>query len=179
MNRLFFTKGNSVPLAFNVVLIEPEIPQNTGNIIRLCANTGANLHLVGPLGFELSDTALRRASLDYSDLTNVVIHSSFKDFLTTADKSRIFATTTHASISYNQVTYQDGYWIIFGSESKGLPLHLIEELDVNNCISIPMMPANRSLNLSNAVAVTIFEMWRQLEFKGSILPNAGFQNYFS
>ena len=179
MNRLFFTKGNIEPLAFNVVLIEPEIPQNTGNIIRLCANTGANLHLVGPLGFELSDTALRRASLDYSDLTNVVIHSSFKDFLTTADKSRIFATTTHASISYNQVTYQDGDWIMFGSESKGLPLHLIQELDATNCISIPMMPANRSLNLSNAVAVTIFEMWRQLEFKGSNLPHAGFQNYFS
>lgn len=166
-------------MAFNVVLIEPEIPQNTGNIIRLCANTGATLHLVKPLGFELSDSALRRASLDYSDLANVIIHNSFKDFLHTAKQSRIFATTSHSDIPYHQVAYQDGDSIIFGSESKGLPPDLIQELDPGNCISIPMMPANRSLNLSNAVAVIIFEMWRQMEFMGSKFPSADSPKYFS
>ena len=162
----FFIREATKLLAFNVILVEPEIPQNTGNIIRLCANVGATLHLVKPLGFELTDSALRRASLDYSDLTNVIIHDSLEEFLGTTSIDRIFATSSQANTSYHCVQYQDGDSIIFGSESVGLPSTLLDSLPTQNCISIPMMPANRSLNLSNAVAVTIYEMWRQLEFRG-------------
>ena len=153
-------------MPLHIVLFNPEIPQNTGNIIRLCANTGANLHLVEPLGFDLTDSALRRASLDYRDLTNVKVHNSLEDFLRTKSVDRIFATSSQSNTSYHCVQYQDGDSVIFGSESVGLPSTLLDRVPPQNCITIPMMPANRSLNLSNAVAIMIYEMWRQLEFQG-------------
>ena len=167
-------------MPFNVALVAPEIPQNTGNIIRLCANTGARLHLVEPLGFSLTEKPLRRAALDYSDLTDVVVHKSIKSLFGVIDLSRTFVTTTGGTTTYDQVEYQDGDTVIFGSESKGLPDEVIAGLPPpENRISIPMMPANRSINLSNAVALVLYEMWRQQSFYGSSTPAPGSREYFS
>ncbi|MEE8046108.1 MAG: tRNA (cytidine(34)-2'-O)-methyltransferase [Dehalococcoidia bacterium] len=166
-------------MPFNVALIAPEMPQNTGNIIRLCANTGSRLHLVEPLGFSLDEKQLRRASLDYRDLTDVVVHETFDSFMTSIDPTRAFATTTGGTTTYDQVEYQDGDTVIFGSESQGLPNKIIAEFHPDNRISIPMMPANRSLNLSNAVATVVYEMWRQQSFAGSETPTADSSKYFS
>ena len=124
-------------MPFNVALIAPEMPQNTGNIIRLCANTGSRLNLVEPLGFNLDEKQLRRASLDYRDLTEVVVHESFESFMTSIDPARAFATTTIGTTTYDQVKYQDGDTVIFGSESRGLPDNIIAGFDQNNRISIP------------------------------------------
>ena len=152
----------------NVVLITPEIPQNTGNIIRLCANIGARLHLVEPLGFRLDDKGLRRASLDYRDLTDVVCHPSIESFWESTDKHRIYGATPNGQVLYDAPRYRLGDTILFGPESSGLPRQIVEKLPPNNRVRIPMKPANRSLNISNAVAVIAFEMWRQMSFGGSL-----------
>lgn len=163
----------------NLVLIAPEIPQNTGNVIRLCANVGARLHLVKPLGFELENPGLRRASLDYSDLTDILVHESIDEFLQTISINRVYAATTSGTIPYTAPQYKLGDTIVFGSESLGLPDSFVDTLKLENRVYIPMMPANRSLNLSNAAAIVVYEMWRQIHFHGS----SDFQNrnpyYFS
>jgi len=166
-------------LPSNVVLVAPEIPQNTGNIIRLCANTGSRLHLVEPMGFSLTEKSLRRASLDYSDLAELVVHKSFEALLESIDATQMFVTTTGGTISYDKVDFQDGDTVVFGSESKGLPDEIISALPPSNRIRIPMMPANRSINLSNAVALVVYEMWRQNSFSGEEQPTPTSQEYFS
>lgn len=166
-------------MPFNVALIEPEIPQNTGNIIRLSANTGARLHLVEPLGFSLGEKQLRRASLDYSHLVDVEVHESIESFMKSLDKDRVFITTSSGATHYDQVDYRGGDTVIFGSESRGLSDELIANTPARNQISIPMMPSNRSLNLSNAVALVVYEMWRQQSFAGSENPTQETPKYFS
>lgn len=152
---------------FNVVLINPEIPQNTGNIIRLCANVGARLHLVKPLGFHLDNASLKRASLDYRDLTNIVSYDSIDAFLAKDFLGQTFAALPNASIPYTSVKYNIGDTILFGSELTGLPQRIVESVPAKNRLHIPMKPSNRSINLSNSVAVIVYEMWRQLNFIGS------------
>lgn len=164
---------------FNIVLISPEIPHNTGNIIRLCANLGARLHLVKPLGFKLFDPKLKRAALDYGDLTDVIQHDSAEAFLEKNTSDQIYGTLTDGDVEYTKPNYQLGDTIIFGSESVGLPRHVVNKIKPQNRIRIPMMPSNRSMNLSNAVSVVAFEMWRQLEFCGSSNNPANESNYFS
>ena len=153
---------------FNVVLVEPEIPPNTGNVIRLCANSGARLHLVRPLGFELSDKQLRRAGLDYHEFADVRVHDNFDRLLEVeqADSQRLFCCTTRGVRSYAEVNYAAGDWLVFGSESRGLDARLRERFDATQRLRVPMRPGNRSLNLSNAVAVVLYEAWRQLAFAG-------------
>lgn len=155
---------------FNVVLVHPEIPPNTGNVIRLCANTGATLHLVKPLGFSLDDKHMKRAGLDYHEYATIRIHESWEAFLASEqpDTSRMFAMTTHGSSIFSTLTFQPGDWFVFGAESCGLPAQVRDAFPLNQRIRLPMRPDNRSLNLSNAVAVTVFEAWRQNGFSGSI-----------
>ena len=148
----------------NVVLVNPEIPQNTGNIIRLCANAGARLHLVEPLGFQLNDAKLRRAALDYSDLVDVVSHKSIDSVFDIIDTTTMYATVINSPVAYTDQVFQRGDTIIFGAESTGLSDVVLSRLSSQNQLAIPMTPANRSLNLSNAVAIVVYEMWRQLEF---------------
>ena len=164
---------------FNVVLISPEIPQNTGNIIRLCANVGAYLHLVKPLGFNLDDPRLRRASLDYSDIANVVVHESSAQLFGSRMINRVFAATTNSIVPYTQPSYQLGDTIILGRESLGLSDDIVENVLPENRVHIPMQPANRSLNLSNATAIIVYEMWRQLQFHGAPSPIDNKKTYFS
>lgn len=152
---------------FNVVLVAPEIPQNTGNIIRLCANLGARLHLVEPLGFNLENPGLKRASLDYNDLTDVTVHESIDSFLGSVSINRVFGAMMPGTVFYNDPRYQLGDTIVFGSESTGLDSEVVEKIYHENRIQIPMKPANRSLNISNAVAIIVYEMWSQIEFFGS------------
>jgi tRNA (cytidine/uridine-2'-O-)-methyltransferase len=166
-------------MPFNVALVAPEIPQNTGNIIRLCANTGARLHLVQPLGFDLSEKALRRAYLDYRDLANVVVHDSFEVFAESIDMTRAFAATSGGTTTYDQVEYRDGDTVIFGSESRGLSSEILADFTPENRINIPMMPSNRSINLSNAVSLVVYEMWRQQSFAGSDVQSPDSGPYFS
>ncbi|NQW20300.1 MAG: tRNA (cytidine(34)-2'-O)-methyltransferase [Chloroflexi bacterium] len=166
-------------MPFNVALIAPEIPQNTGNIIRLCANTGARLHLVEPLGFSLTEHGLRRAALDYEHLANVAVHESYEDLLESIDPDRMLATTVAGNTSYDKVDYQDGDTIIFGSESRGLPSSITSTFHPSKQIRIPMMPSNRSINLSNAVALVLYEMWRQHDFVGDKLRLSDPPQYFS
>ena len=154
------------PIA-NVVLIAPEIPQNTGNVIRLCANVGARLHLVEPLGFRLENPGLRRASLDYSDLTDIFVHNSIDEFFQTISIGSVYGATIPGTVLYTSPRYQLGDTIVFGSESVGLPASLVDKLNLENRVQIPMMPANRSLNISNAVAIIVYEMWRQIGFSGA------------
>ncbi len=166
-------------MPFNVALFAPEIPQNTGNIIRLCANTGARLHLIEPLGFSLHEKHLRRASLDYRHLTDVTVHKSFRSFLASVSLIRTFAAMVGQATTYNRVEYRDGDTIIFGPESRGLPDEIVSELPLENRIGIPMMPSNRSINISNAVAVVMYEMWRQQCFSGAESPTPNSERYFS
>ena len=168
---------NRMPL--NVALVAPEIPQNTGNIIRLCANAGARLHLVEPLGFTLTERGLRRASLDYRDLADVIVHKSFQGLLKSVDPGRTFIATLDGKTSYHELKYRDDDTVIFGSESHGLPDEVISTFFSGNCIRIPMMPSNRSINLSNAVALVVYEMWRQLAFAGDKFPIPYSKQYFS
>ena len=149
-----------------VVLYQPEIPPNTGNIIRLCANTGCSLHLIKPLGFELDDKRMRRAGLDYREFADVRVYPNLEEFLQQNGQPRIFGATTKAASSYHQVGYRAGDAILFGPETRGLPAELIEHLGEDGTIRIPMLPASRSLNLSNAAAVVVYEALRQLEFPG-------------
>ncbi len=150
---------------FNVVLVEPEIPPNTGNVIRLCANTGAHLHLVQPLGFPLDSAKMRRAGLDYHELASFRTHNDWSAFLAreAPDPQRLFAVTTKGSRSVYDVPFQRGDWVVFGSETKGLGDRLKEFTEPQR-VRIPMRPDNRSLNLSNAVAVVVYEAWRQFGF---------------
>jgi tRNA (cytidine/uridine-2'-O-)-methyltransferase len=149
---------------YNIVLYEPEIPPNTGNIIRLCANTGSHLHLIKPMGFELNESRVKRAGLDYHDMANVQQHESYQDFLTSIQPSRIFACTTKGSRCYADVDFQAGDTFVFGPETRGLPMSLLESLPAEQWLRIPMVPNSRSLNLSNSVAVILYEAWRQLGF---------------
>lgn len=150
---------------FHIVLFEPEIPPNTGNIIRLCANTGSQLHLIEPLGFELDDKRLRRAGLDYHEYAQVKRHSSLKGCLAELPDQRLFAFTTKGSHNYAEVAFREGDIFLFGPESRGLPTDIRESVPVEQCLRLPMRPECRSLNLSNAVAVVVYEAWRQLDFK--------------
>lgn len=151
---------------FHVILYQPEIPPNTGNIMRLCANCGCHLHLVGPLGFDLDDRKLRRAGLDYREWASVKQYSSLDEFLELTKPERIWAVSTRGKRLYSDVCYKPGDAFLFGPETRGLPGELLETTDTRQAIRMPMVPASRSLNLSNAVAVLIYEAWRQLEFKG-------------
>jgi len=145
----------------HIALYQPEIPPNTGNIIRLCANTGAQLHLIHPLGFELDDKRMRRAGLDYHEWANVIQYADAQEFIEKNQHRRIFACTTKTEQLYHTVDYQDDDLFLFGPETRGLP----EELRAPfNALRIPMLPHSRSLNLSNSVAVILFEAWRQLDF---------------
>ncbi|MCK9530917.1 MAG: tRNA (uridine(34)/cytosine(34)/5-carboxymethylaminomethyluridine(34)-2'-O)-methyltransferase TrmL [Thiohalobacteraceae bacterium] len=152
----------------HVVLHNPEIPQNTGNIIRLCANTGAALHLVEPLGFELDDSRLRRAGLDYHEYASLRVHPSFDAFVASVQPGRCFALTTGGARSFTDVAFRQGDALIFGAESRGLPAPVKERIPEAHRLRIPMRPDNRSLNLSNAVAVAVYEVWRQFGFDGAI-----------
>ncbi|GLO62174.1 tRNA (cytidine(34)-2'-O)-methyltransferase [Vibrio sp. MACH09] len=157
----------------DIALYEPEIAPNTGNIIRLCANCGANLHLIEPLGFDLEEKKVRRAGLDYRDLARVKRHkdlAAFIEYLTDQREGdfRLIACTTKTTGHHIDASYQDGDVLLFGPETRGLPAELIESLPMEQRIRIPMMPDSRSLNLSNAVAIIAFEAWRQQGFEGAI-----------
>lgn len=152
----------------HVVLYEPEIPPNTGNIIRLCANTGCQLHLIEPLGFTLEDKQMRRAGLDYSEYATVKVHASYQAFLETEQPSRLFGLTTKGSRFYHEVSYQEGDYLMFGPETRGLPVGVRESLPEAQRIRVPMRPESRSLNLSNTAALVVYEAWRQLGFDGGV-----------
>ena len=149
---------------FDIALFEPCIAPNTGNIIRLVANNGCRLHLIEPLGFELEDKQLRRAGLDYHDLANVTRYANFEQFYSTFSGQRILACTTRGQVSYDQIKYQPGDVLLFGSEVSGLSESIHAIIPDKHKIRIPMRPSNRSLNLSNSVAIISYEAWRQLEF---------------
>ena len=151
---------------FHIALYEPRIAPNTGNIIRLTANNGCHLHLIEPLGFELEDKQLRRAGLDYHDLTNVTLHANYDKFLQVVDGQRILACTTRGGQHYDQIDYKRDDVLLFGSETSGLPEEIHQSLDPAQQIRIPMQADSRSLNLSNAVAIISYEAWRQLGFAG-------------
>jgi len=149
---------------FHVVLYQPEIPPNTGNIIRLCANTGNRLHLIKPLGFELDDKKLRRAGLDYREWASVAVYESLDDFNVSIKPNRVWALSTRGSRSYNEVSYQAEDAFLFGPETRGLPQSLLEALAPEQVVRLPMVSQSRSLNLSNSVAVLVYEAWRQQGF---------------
>ena len=153
---------------FNVVLVEPEIPPNTGNVIRLCANTGARLHLVRPLGFELDDKQLRRAGLDYHEYATLKVFDSFADLLAAEQPpaARMFALSTKATQPVAEVKFEAGDWFVFGAETRGLPEALRQRFAPEQCLRLPMLAHSRSLNLSNAVAVVVYEAWRQCGYEG-------------
>jgi tRNA (cytidine/uridine-2'-O-)-methyltransferase len=150
---------------FHCILYQPEIPPNTGNIIRLCANTGVQLHLIHPLGFELADKKLKRAGLDYHEWAEIQEYESLAVCLEKLQPSRLFACSTRGQRNYAAPHYQIGDAFLFGPETRGLPQTLLNELPPEQVIRIPMQKGNRSLNLSNAVAIIIYEAWRQLDFK--------------
>lgn len=153
---------------FHVVLVQPEIPPNTGNIIRLCANTGCQLHLIKPLGFPLDDKRMVRAGLDYHEFADLKVYESWDDFLERAqpERMRLFALTTKGSNILTETAFQAGDWFVFGSETRGLPNEVRESFPLNQRIRLPMMPNNRSLNLSNSAAIIVYEAWRQCDFVG-------------
>jgi tRNA (cytidine/uridine-2'-O-)-methyltransferase len=152
---------------FNIVLFQPEIPPNTGNAIRLCANTGSTLHLVKPLGFDLYHKNARRAGLDYDDLATVRLHVSFDDCLQALGSARLFTVETSGTKRYSDADFQPGDALIFGSERRGLPPKVLDLVPPERQLTIPMLAGNRSLNLSNAVALVVYEAWRQNGFQGS------------
>ncbi len=148
-----------------VALYEPEIPPNTGNIIRLCANTGFELHLIEPLGFNLDDKRCRRAGLDYHEFARVNTHKNYNEFSTSIDSSRIFACSTKGTKNYADVNFQKDDVLLFGPETRGLPAEILSQCQSEHIIRIPMLANSRSLNLSNSVAIIVYEAWRQLKFK--------------
>ncbi len=152
----------------HVVLYQPEIPPNTGNIIRLCANTGAKLHLIHPLGFKLEDRALRRAGLDYHEWADLEQHDSFEDFMKNVAPKRLFACSTKGRKVYTEVEYKSGDMLLFGSETKGLPDDILQSLGEEYVLRLPMKEQSRSLNLSNTVAVVVYHAWADLGFPESI-----------
>lgn len=151
----------------DIVLYQPEIPPNTGNIIRLCANTGFHLHLIRPLGFELEDKRARRAGLDYHEMARVKVHPQLKDYLEHRKPPRVFGITTKGKRPYHEVSFEPGDALLFGPETRGLPPEVLDSLPMSHRLRIPMRPDSRSMNLSNAVAVLVYESWRQLKFAGS------------
>ncbi|MEZ3501059.1 tRNA (uridine(34)/cytosine(34)/5-carboxymethylaminomethyluridine(34)-2'-O)-methyltransferase TrmL [Pantoea sp. KPR_PJ] len=153
----------------NIVLFEPEIPPNTGNIIRLCANTGFRLHLIEPLGFAWDDKRLRRAGLDYHEFTAIQKHENYAAFLQAEQPRRLFALTTKGTPAHSAVNYQEGDYLLFGPESRGLPADILNALPADQKIRIPMRAESRSMNLSNAVSVVVYEAWRQLDYAGARL----------
>ncbi|MCW1877078.1 tRNA (uridine(34)/cytosine(34)/5-carboxymethylaminomethyluridine(34)-2'-O)-methyltransferase TrmL [Erwinia sp. INIA-01] len=153
----------------HIVLFEPEIPPNTGNIIRLCANTGFQLHLIEPLGFAWDDKRLRRAGLDYHEFTAIKHHANFEAFVAAEAPERLFALTTKGTPAHSAVSYQDGDYLLFGPETRGLPASILDALPAQQKIRIPMMADSRSMNLSNAVSVVVYEAWRQLGYAGALL----------
>jgi len=152
---------------FNVVLFEPEIPPNTGNIIRLCANIGATLHLIKPLGFDLEDKKLRRAGLDYREFVNINIHDNYTAFLSEINSVRIFACSTRGKKYYSDIQFQKDDIFLFGPETRGLPKKILDDMENDQIIRLPMLPESRSLNLSNATAAILYEAWRQNDFAGA------------
>jgi tRNA (cytidine/uridine-2'-O-)-methyltransferase len=151
---------------FHVVLYQPEIPPNTGNIIRLCANTGSHLHLIHPLGFELDDKRLRRAGLDYHEFAAVAQHADLAAFLESVKPQRLFGVSTRGRQRYDEVEYRAGDALMFGPETRGLPQPVLDELPPERRLRLPMRAGQRSLNLSNSVAVLLYEAWRQHGFAG-------------
>jgi len=151
---------------FNILLYQPEIPPNTGNSIRLCANTGAHLHLIAPLGFDLSEPQLKRAGLDYHDLARVKVHADLASCLAEVVHTRLFVIETDGVRGYHEASYAAGDSFLFGRETSGLPADVVAALPAHERLRIPMRPSNRSLNLSNAVAVVVYEAWRQTGFAG-------------
>jgi tRNA (cytidine/uridine-2'-O-)-methyltransferase len=154
---------------FHVILYQPEIPPNTGNIIRLCANTGCQLHLIKPLGFTLEDKQLLRAGLDYHEFAKLQVHDDLASCLSAFDAARVFALTTKGAGVFHDLSYRAGDAFLFGPESRGLPAEVLGEFPDAQRVRLPMRPDNRSLNLSNTVAVAIFEAWRQTGFSGANL----------
>lgn len=155
---------------FNVVLVAPEIPPNTGNVIRLCANTGARLHLVRPLGFDLEDKQLRRAGLDYREYATVKVHADYASLLASErpDPARLFALTTRGETMLGDAAFRPGDWFVFGSETRGLDPGLRDAFPRERRVRLPMRPDSRSLNLSNAVAVVVYEAWRQCGYRDGV-----------
>jgi tRNA (cytidine/uridine-2'-O-)-methyltransferase len=151
---------------FHVVLYQPEIPPNTGNVIRLCANTGSRLHLIGPLGFDMDDSKLRRAGLDYREWASVSVHRSLACFARDLRPMRTWAVSTRGTRGYNEVRYCSGDALLFGPETRGLPSAVLDDVGPDHCLRLPMVARSRSLNLSNAVAVVVYEAWRQSGFEG-------------
>ena len=156
-----------IDLPIDVVLFEPEIPPNTGNVIRLCANTGARLHLVQPLGFELDDRRLRRAGLDYHEFADMQVHDGFEQLRRALPTQRMFGFTTKASRHFFDATFAADDVLLFGPETRGLPAAVLESLPAEQRLRIPMRESSRSLNLANAVAIAVFEAWRQLGYAGA------------
>ncbi len=157
----------------DVVLYQPEIPPNTGNLIRLCANTGFRLHLIEPLGFTLDDKRLRRAGLDYHEWARVRVHADWPAFLAEVAPTRVFAVSTRGRTGYHAPAYREGDALVFGPETRGLPQAMLDALPEGQRLRIPMLPDSRSLNLSNAAAVLVYEAWRQQGFVGAGLPGGG------
>ena len=153
-------------MSLHIVLCQPEIPPNTGNIIRICANTGASLHVIEPLGLELDDKRLRRAGLDYHEFANVKIWPSLSCYVATHGDRRLIAIETCGKVAHSDLTYQPCDSLVFGSETKGLSPQLLALFDASHIVRLPMLPGSRSLNLSNAVAVAVYEAWRQLGYAG-------------
>lgn len=152
----------------DIVLVEPEIPQNTGNIIRLAANTGSSLHLIEPLGFQPEDKKMRRAGLDYHEFATITIHAGWQNFKENIGEHRhLFGFSTKGSKSYSSINFKVDDFIVFGSETRGLPDHVREDIGKENMYRIPMKPDSRCLNLSNAVAIAIYQAWQQDQFSGS------------
>ncbi len=149
---------------FNIVLFEPEIPPNTGNIIRICANTGCRMILIEPLGFELSDKKLRRAGLDYGEWKDLVTYKNWGEFKEKESPRSIYALTTKGKSFHSEITFQPNDYLIFGPETRGLPNSILDELGLPNMLRIPMLENSRSMNLSNAVSVVVYEAWRQIGY---------------
>ncbi len=148
----------------NIVLFEPEIPPNTGNIIRLAANTGSQLHLIQPYGFALEDKKLRRAGLDYHEFAGIQQHADWESFQSVAGENRLFGLSTKGTKNYSDVSFESGDFLVFGPETRGLPEAIREDIGSDQVLRLPMLPESRSLNLSNAAAVVVYEAWRQLGF---------------
>jgi len=153
-------------IMFNIVLFEPEIPPNTGNIIRLCANTNCRLHLIEPLGFELDEKRLRRAGLDYHEFAEINTYKDFPTFLNEESPEKLYAVTTKAKQTFNEISYSIGAYFLFGPETRGLPDDILTRAGPNQCIRIPMIKDSRSLNLSNSASIVLYEAWRQNNYSG-------------
>ena len=162
------TSQKPTPALLNLVLFQPEIPPNTGNIIRLAANTGAALHLIKPIAFELDDKRLRRAGLDYGEWKDMQVHDSWEAFLETCSPKKLYAISTKGSRFYTDAPFEQGDYVVFGPETRGLPDDVLDQQAPEDILRIPMQPNSRSMNLSNATSVILYEAWRQLGFDGAI-----------